>query len=106
MAEEAMDLRNDVDALREDLTKLRRDLGELIGSVKEVTKQGAGVARDRARAELEQRLDQLGDAYQSARKRGIETAEGIQQVIEERPLTSLALAFGAGLVLGKLLSGK
>jgi ElaB/YqjD/DUF883 family membrane-anchored ribosome-binding protein len=45
----------------------------------------------------------IGDQVHELRENGAAFATTVQHEIEERPLTSMAVAFGAGFLLGKLL---
>ena len=44
------------------------------------------------------------DATNEASRRGREGAAALEQQIEERPVISLLVAFGVGLVIGKLIN--
>lgn len=81
---EARDLREDLDTLKEDVSKLRSDITELTQKLLFIGKSEAGVAKDKL-------LDQ-----------GKRTAETLEKKIEERPLTSILVAFILGLFLGTL----
>lgn len=88
-------LRKDVDALRADLDVLRGDLGRLVDTLK--TRTGS-----RAEAEIDalrKRIERLAGDLQSS---GRESARRVEEQIEERPFASLAIAFAAGLILGRM----
>jgi ElaB/YqjD/DUF883 family membrane-anchored ribosome-binding protein len=101
---EKAEYQKDLDNLKNDLSQLRTDLAELVSSVKELGKQSASGARNRAQEEFEHRAQQASDAYQAARSQANEAAEHVQHSIEERPFTAAAIAFGVGVVVGKLFS--
>jgi len=88
MVDEKTELRNDIDKLKEDLTHLRSDIGSL-------TETLVGTGRDSAKA--------VRDQVQHRVESGIDSAK---KCIEERPVTTMAAAFGVGLLLGKLFSSK
>jgi ElaB/YqjD/DUF883 family membrane-anchored ribosome-binding protein len=84
------------DTVKDDLAKLRADVANLTAALKGMTAEAVheqvGTIRDR--------LDRLtGDA----RHQGRQTLDELTDTIEERPLTSILVAFGAGIVLGRLL---
>ncbi len=83
----------DIDALKEDLAKLRADLGALTDHLREV----AGAEGARAYERIRQ-----GAERTQARAKEATTAASHQ--IEERPLTSVLVAFAVGLLSGLLLS--
>lgn len=89
------DLKQDVEALRADFDSLRQDVGQLVATLK-------GNAGDRAEAELEQFRERLNRLAADVRTGGRERMRNVESQIEERPLTSLAMAFAVGLMLGRL----
>ncbi len=77
--------------LQAEISQLRADLGKITETLKTIVADEArgGYARVRGAAET---------AQQSA----VKTAEAVGNEISERPFTSVATAFGAGIVLGLL----
>jgi ElaB/YqjD/DUF883 family membrane-anchored ribosome-binding protein len=79
------DLQAQLDTLREDFSELTKTMKTMSA---DYAKQGQQKVRDgaqQARAQAAQSLDQA------------------KQEVEARPYTSMAVAFGVGLVVGKLL---
>ena len=87
-------LEADLEALRADLGKLREDVAALTASLAELVGESASGEKVR---EMAARL------AERAKQTGRENLDALQRKIEERPLTSIAVAFGLGLVIGKLL---
>jgi len=86
------DLQTELEALKGELGKLRVDLDELKGPVK-------GIA-----AALKENLaEALGAGFEKAKVSGKKAVEVVETTVEEKPLQSVLLAFGVGLLLGKLL---
>ncbi|MCB9849880.1 MAG: hypothetical protein H6817_04170 [Phycisphaerales bacterium] len=79
------DLASDLNALKKDLANLRSDFAGIAGGI-------GHRAKDRA--------VELGDSVQSAVKSSLSEAESR---VQERPLTSVLVAFGAGVLVAKLL---
>lgn len=104
VAEATANLKKDIDALKEGLADLRKDMSEVVGSVYDLGKHSAGDAREKAQAEIEKRLEQLKEAYETIQKKGSSAAESLHKTLEERPVTSVLIALGFGLLLGKILS--
>jgi ElaB/YqjD/DUF883 family membrane-anchored ribosome-binding protein len=75
--------------IRHDLASLREDLAEL---VKTLTSEAGD--------EMPEELRRL---YASLSDKGRRTAKTITREVEERPLTTLLLAFGVGFIGGSLL---
>ena len=95
-------IKDDVAALREDLDALRSDIGSLAATLKGMAGNAARSAGDAAEEnveELRQRLERLAD---EVRHRGRAASESIQRQVEERPITSLLVAFALGLVISRL----
>lgn len=94
-------IRGDIEAIKFDLAALRAELAdrvEMLGG-----KAGAGYASQRFADAARGRLDQIGTAWDQATDQGRQVIEGVQEHIEQRPLSSVGLAFVAGLLVGALL---
>jgi ElaB/YqjD/DUF883 family membrane-anchored ribosome-binding protein len=85
----------DVKALHEQLEQLRTDFAGLSGTLKDLARHGIGDAAQRVSVPAEKVWDDV--------KR---RAEAVTHEIEEKPLASAVTAFGIGLVLGILFSGR
>ena len=81
----ADELRADIDRLKSDVSSLMETLGKAAEHGKDEGLRALAAARLRAQAQAEE---------------GLETVE---RQIAERPFISVAIAFGAGLLIGKLL---
>ena len=99
----AMDLRQDVDAIKGDLAALKTDLVAAMRDLVEAGKTGAGEVRDKLEEAVQERLRRVGDAAHSVADRGRKAADNVNRYVEEKPLQSLAMAFGVGLLLGVVL---
>ncbi|MEX2217938.1 MAG: hypothetical protein WD749_04190 [Phycisphaerales bacterium] len=97
------EIRSDVEAVKADIAALRAEVANLVQDVVVLGKVRAGDAGQRIADAARSRLDQLGTVWEQAQEQGKEALERIQDQIEERPLTSIGVAFGAGLLLGALL---
>ena len=85
----------EMDQLRKEFITLRHELGSLMTSVKDQ----AGKQGDKA-------VDLAHDAEKRVRDQTKLAGESVERYIEERPLTSVLVAFGSGFVIGMLLSNK
>lgn len=83
--------RTDETDLRDDLNRLREDLASLTRDVRHFAERRGEEVVDGARA-----------AAREARARAEAAGDRAAELINERPLTSIAGAFLVGLVLGKL----
>jgi len=105
------ELAAEVDALRGDLAAIRGDLAALAGTLGEVAPEKATALIGRIGDAAKQASDEVariaGDAArqvaESAEARGRAGLQAVEKSISERPLTSVAIAFAAGLILSRLL---
>ncbi len=61
-----------------------------------------GQARDAATQQYDQLRDQATEYYEQGRERAREMEQSLEQYVQEKPIQSLAIAAGVGLVLGIL----
>jgi ElaB/YqjD/DUF883 family membrane-anchored ribosome-binding protein len=85
----------DLKALHEQLRQLRSDFAALATTLKDLAQHGIGEASQRAAAPGERAWDEVG-----------RHAETISREIGEKPIASAFAAFGVGLILGVLFSGR
>lgn len=104
MAESSV--KTEFDTLRSELAQMRDDLASLSKTISDLTALGL--------AEGVNDLKKAGKVAQRKMKGALEDAEelrqsgvnAIEQQISERPLGTVAMAFGIGLLIGKLLDRK
>ena len=90
------DLQSEIGTVKDDLAKLRADIVNLSSALKDLTSQ---TVQERFES-LQGGLDKLTD---DARVRGKQKLDDLTDHIEEQPLTSVLIAFGVGLLIGRLL---
>jgi len=90
-------VKSEVEALRNDFKLVKEDLVSLTRALSQLTAKHAGegvedlkVARDKVEAHVRQAAGEARDT--------------LEQQIKEKPLGTLLIAFGVGLLLGKALS--
>lgn len=79
----------ETDALRADLNTLRDDVSHLTDTLKHMASARGNEAYERLRQTADQTRTRVRDGANAA-----------AQQVEERPLTSVLIAFGVGLLLG------
>ena len=99
MADRVNEGDSDMARLKEELAKLGEDFRDLFEAAVDLGKHRAGTAKEKVQAGV----IELKRAALQAKARGGEALEATQEKIKERPLTSVLIAFGVGLLLGKLL---
>jgi len=91
---------SDLESIGDDVAVLKRDLSRLMAHMKNGTYDVAtGSARD-AVERLSNEADQL---YRGLAKQGNKSIKAVSRQVEEQPLASLLVAFGIGLISGRLL---
>lgn len=78
--------------LREDMERLKSDVAALVDAV-------GKVAADRGRDSLRA----LDDARVRAQAQAAQSVESVERQIAEKPFISVLVAFGAGMLFGKLM---
>jgi ElaB/YqjD/DUF883 family membrane-anchored ribosome-binding protein len=85
----------------DDLGTLKRDIGRLMDQMKTGAVDGASEA---AQNLLNQLNERASDIYDNLSDQGERSVKAISRQVEERPITSLLVAFGVGMVVSRLLS--
>lgn len=88
----ASNVESDVEELKAEFSELKSDMAKLAESLKNLYGDSADQGRERVKAAAERSRAQVREA-----------AGAFESEIGERPLTSVAAAFGIGFILGKLL---
>jgi ElaB/YqjD/DUF883 family membrane-anchored ribosome-binding protein len=99
---EANDLRADVEALKADIGALRRDVTGLVQDLIAAGKVQAGDAGQAFSSAARSRLEEYGVDLEDLSGRGQELLDSLQRQLEQRPLMSVGIAFGLGMVLGSI----
>jgi len=81
--------------LKDDLAKLRADVAALSAAVRDT-------ASDTVQEQIDAIRDRISHLASDAREESQQRLDDLAGQIEERPLTSVLLAFGVGLLIGKL----
>ncbi|MGH7124875.1 MAG: hypothetical protein ACREFI_10920 [Stellaceae bacterium] len=91
---------SDLDAIGDDVAMLKRDLSRLMAHMKNGSYD---VATDSARDAVERLSGEADQLYRSLAKHGNRSIKSLSRQVEEQPLASLLVAFGIGLIGGRLL---
>lgn len=83
----------ETEAIKKDMEQLRRDLSALTEAFKRNSQQ-------RTQAGVEHARERFGEARLQAEGQ----AEQVGEQIKQRPFTSVLTAFGAGLLIGKIIT--
>lgn len=83
----------DLKELRKEYASLKADLADMSETISNLASDGMAAGRKK-----------IHSAARQSRERARETIGVLENEMEERPITSLAVALGVGFILGKLLS--
>lgn len=89
------DVEGEFGVVKEDLAKLRADIANLSAALKDLTSE---TVHDRIDS-IKGRIDRLSH---DARDQGRQALDDLADRIEERPVSSVLIAFGVGILLGRL----
>ncbi|HEY2890692.1 MAG TPA: hypothetical protein VGJ31_08685 [Dongiaceae bacterium] len=89
------------DTIVDDLGTLKRDIGRLMDQMKTGAVDGASEA---AQNLLNQLNERASDIYDNLSDQGERSVKAISRQVEERPITSLLVAFGVGMIVSRLMS--
>lgn len=88
----ATNVEKDVEDLKSQFGELRSDVSRLTDTIKRLYGDSAEEGRESVR-----------EAAARSREQARQSVGALESEIGERPLTSIAAAFGAGFIIGKLL---
>ena len=89
------DVEGEFGTVKDDLAKLRADIANLSAALKELTSETVHDQID----SLKGRIDHLTS---DAKLKGRQTLDDLADHIEERPVSSVLIAFGVGILIGRL----
>ena len=89
------DVEGEFSAVKDDLTKLRADIANLSAALRELSSDTVHEQID----SLKGRIDRL---THDAKDQGRQALDDLADHIEQRPVSSVLIAFGVGILLGRL----
>ena len=95
-------LQQDIEHLKAELAKVRGDLKDVLSAAKDVSASSATTIKDK----VGEKIDDMKEVLEAAKEKGGKVVEKAQTTIQERPLTSVLIAFGVGVLVAKLLSSR
>jgi ElaB/YqjD/DUF883 family membrane-anchored ribosome-binding protein len=103
----AAELRRQASTIKDDLSLLKSDLASMVRELVEGGKGEAGEARARLEAEIKTRIEHLEEAAthlaDRARSTGKDAIASIEREAKDRPLQTLGIALGVGVLVGLIL---
>lgn len=95
--------RHDLDSIKDDIGVLQSDVSSALRHLASAGVDEAGELKDRLESELRDRLKQLSAKAEELTRRGRRAVEGLEGMIEDKPLHSVGIAAGVGLLIGVLV---
>ncbi len=99
------DVQAEVKRLKDDLGKLRGDVTSLVDVLRELGVDKVNTTKETLTEEMQKRREKVREAIKKARTVGESQLDDIEENIASHPLSSLAMAFGIGFIIAKLLDG-
>ncbi|HZA65713.1 MAG TPA: hypothetical protein VE592_02120 [Geminicoccaceae bacterium] len=96
----------ELDAVKAHVEALRTELGALTTHIKGLSTAKLGQAQAAGGIKIEELSADLQRAADALRQQGQASVAQLENTIRERPLLSLLAAFGAGVVIARLLERK
>ena len=93
----------DKDDLRAEFNALRDEVGQFMKTLHSYERQRARDAKATVNDELNNYREKACERYDDARRAGEEKLTDVEDKVREQPFTSLAIAFGVGFVLSRLV---
>lgn len=78
------------------------DLRETAAEVKENLRDIGTQVRDQATEQYEKMRDQAGEYYEEGRRKAMEMEQTLEEYVREKPVQSLLIAAGVGMLLGMI----
>jgi ElaB/YqjD/DUF883 family membrane-anchored ribosome-binding protein len=95
--------KSDAEQLRDDMAALRNDMNALMKHVRQLGDSATQEARAGLAATGTRLRENIERTAQTAKARGQENIAALEHTVRERPLTAIALAFGLGMLVSRLL---
>lgn len=102
MADRSAENAESIEALRADLGRLREDIASLTRHLSGAADETADTVRDRVRETARQTGEAARQTRDAARDQVERGRSSIENEFRDRPVTVLGIAFGTGLLIGRL----
>ncbi|MCB0308795.1 MAG: DUF883 family protein [Bdellovibrionales bacterium] len=99
-------LKKEFTNVKGDTAQLMGDLASVVFTLIDIVKTETGEKKEKLTKDLEDKVFQLRRGVEIAKERSAETKQQIEKNVSEHPWTSVASAFGVGLLVGGLLLRK
>lgn len=101
MAEQDYERR--LDDLKDDVAEMKAVFKQMMADLKGTVGAKVDGRMNRLRDHFDKGIDWVRDAWEAAQSRGQKAVEDVGNRIEEKPIPSVLIALGVGLLVGRLL---
>lgn len=101
---DSSDTTENLSKLKDDIDALRDDLSSLTETIKAMGNSAVADAQSLGAEKLEELRAEIERASGEARLKGEQSIAEIERTVQERPLMSLLAAFGAGMLIARLMN--
>lgn len=101
------ELQKDIELLKNDLNKFREDLGSVFSEVGNLSQEKVHETRKNLRQAMDafegRAAEKIGQANEALHAQGERAIRASRETISSRPLTTVAISFGAGILTALLM---
>lgn len=92
-----------LDDLKDDVAEMKAVFKQIVADLKGTVGAKVDGRMNRVRDHLDQGIDWVREAWDAAYDRSHKAVEEVEQRVEEKPIASLLIAVGVGLLVGRLM---
>lgn len=96
-------LKRDSELLKSNIDALQKELADSLSDKKDMTEDKVSQLSEKVKNAVNAFKDEAGEKLGEIKKKGKEAVDSSRDIISNKPLTAVAIAFGAGLLTALLL---
>ena len=96
-------LKRDAEILKSNIDALQKELADSLSDKKDMTEDKVSQLSERVKKAVNAFKEEAGEKLGEIKKKGKEAVDSSRDIISNKPLTAVAIAFGAGLLTALLL---
>ena len=96
-------LKKDVEILKSNVDALQKELADSLADKKDMTEDKVSQLSEKVKNAVNAFKDEAGEKLGELKKKGKEAVDSSRDIISGKPLTAVAIAFGAGLLTALVL---
>jgi len=96
-------IKKDIEALKSNVDTLQKELADSLSDKNDMTEDKVSKLSEKVKNAVNAFKDEAGEKLGEIKKKGKEAVDSSRDIISSKPLTAVAIAFGAGLLTALLL---